>query len=386
MNHFECDLNALTIHDLRKLIHRLMPHMTGKLDRHAYLEALGEETPSLVNPVLRELMGSGTLGEADAQVEMALGLRVDEAAVSPSASDNEAVKELKNMVATTQQGVRDFAESVDKRVEEVETLARRLLEHEPLRVVIEDRRAEQVKDDGVKVVHQGFAHSEFPKLLAFARAGVNILMVGPAGSGKTTAAEMLAKALGIPFHFNGAIDSEYKLKGFVDAQGRLVTTEFRKAFEHGGVYLFDEVDASLPSATMAFNAALANGWCDFPDGRVVRHPDTIIIAAANTFLGGATFEYVGRNKQDAAFVDRFVALEWNVDEALETALCPNQKWCSHVQRLRARAAAKGLKVIISPRASINGAKLLEQGLPWEVAEKAAIRKGITADQWELISK
>ena len=383
-NAFEFDVNALTIHDLRKLIHRLMPNMKGPLDRRAYLEAINEESPSLVNPALRELMASGTLGEADEQVEIELGLRQGGAS-QVSGNDSQAVAELKELVSQTQEGVRAFAEDVDARVEQVEAIARRLLEHEPLRVRVEDHR-EIASNDEPKVLHQGFAHREFPTLLAFAKAGVNILMVGPAGSGKTTAAEMLAKALGVSFHFNGAIDSEYKLKGFVDAQGRLVTTEFRKAFEHGGVYLFDEVDASLPAATMAFNAALANGWCDFPDGRVNRHPDTVIIAAANTFLGGATFEYVGRNKQDAAFVDRFVSLEWNIDEALESALCPNTKWCGHVQRLRASAARKGLKVIISPRASINGAKLLAQGLPWEVAEKAAIRKGITAEQWETITK
>jgi hypothetical protein len=195
---------------------------------------------------------------------------------------------------------------------------------------------------------------------------------------------MLSKALGVSFHFNGAIDTEYKLKGFVDAQGRIVHTEFRKAFEEGGVYLFDEVDASLPAATMAFNAALANGWCDFPDGRVVRHPDTVIIAAANTFLGGATFEYVGRNKQDAAFADRFVVLAWDVDENMEAALCTNDSWCKHVQRIRGNAKRKGLKVIISPRASFEGAKLIKQGLPWELAEKAAIKKGMTDEQWQSI--
>ena len=46
-------------------------------------------------------------------------------------------------------------------------------------------------------------------------------MAGPAGSGKTSLAEALAKALGLPFFFNGAIDSPYKLAGFIDAQGRI---------------------------------------------------------------------------------------------------------------------------------------------------------------------
>ena len=51
--------------------------------------------------------------------------------------------------------------------------------------------------------------------------------------------------------------------GFIDAQGRIVNTEFRKAYEHGGLFLFDEIDASFPQAILAFNAALANDFMDF---------------------------------------------------------------------------------------------------------------------------
>lgn len=378
--HFDPD--HFTIHDLRKVIHKLAPEAVGPLKREDYLKLIMNESPSLVNPVMNEVASSNGVGEPDPAVEAALQIH---GPAHPTAlgADSASVAELKKLVLQTQEGVATFAEDVDKRVEQIEAIARRLLDHEPLRIVVE----KPSKEAGGKPVEtfKGLAHREFPNLLAMARAEVNILMVGPAGSGKTTGAEQLSKAMGLEFYFNGAIDSEYKLKGFVDAQGRLIQTEFRKAFEHGGVYLFDEVDASLPSATMAFNAALANGWCDFPDGRVNRHPDTVIIAAANTFLGGATFEYVGRNKQDAAFTDRFVSLSWDIDEALEMALCPNKNWCLHVQRLRANAAKKSLKVIISPRASIFGAKLLSQGLSWEFAETSAIRKGMTADQWKSIS-
>lgn len=373
------DPNDFTIHDLRKVIHQLAPHAVGPLKRADYLKLIMEESPSLANPVMLSVAASANIGSADPAVEAAL--QIHGPAATFAGADSASVAELKQLVLKTQQGVAAFAEDVDKRVADVEKAARRLLDHEPLRIVVE----KHCPSSGKPVeTFQGLAHREFPNLLAMARAKVNVLMVGPAGSGKTTGAEQLSTALGLQFYFNGAIDSEYKLKGFVDAQGRVIQTEFRKAFENGGVYLFDEVDASLPSATMAFNAALANGWCDFPDGRVIRHPDTVIIAAANTFLGGATFEYVGRNKQDAAFTDRFASLTWDIDEALEMALCPNKNWCLHVQRLRANAAKKSLKVIISPRASIFGAKLLDQGLSWEFAENSTIRKGMTADQWKSI--
>jgi hypothetical protein len=146
------------------------------------------------------------------------------------------------------------------------------------------------------------------------------MIVGPAGSGKTTAAQKVAEMLGLPFYFTGAINSEYKLTGFIDAQGRIVNTAFRKAFVEGGVFLFDEMDGSLPAATLAFNAATANRVFDFPDGTHEAHPDFIALAACNTYGNGASRQYVGRNQLDAATLDRYATLEWNYDEALEAAI------------------------------------------------------------------
>lgn len=237
----------------------------------------------------------------------------------------------------------------------------------------------------------GQQHAQFEQLLRACSARdhngnrLNVFLSGPAGSGKTTAAENVAKALGLAFHFNGAIDNEYKLLGFTDANGRIVSRPFREAYQNGGVYLFDEIDASLPSALLAFNAATANGQADFPDGTIKRHPDCVIIAAGNTFGHGATSEYVGRMKQDAAFMDRFVTIAWRVDETLETALCVDGAWCRYVQAVRAKVAANGLKVIVSPRASLYGASLLAAGLDRETVVAMTLKKGMSDDQWRMVA-
>jgi hypothetical protein len=240
----------------------------------------------------------------------------------------------------------------------------------------------------------GTQHRNFPSLLRKVGAGCHVWLAGPAGTGKTTAAQNVAKALDLPFYFNGAIDSEHKLLGFTDAQGRIVSRPFRQAFQHGGVYLFDEVDASLPSALLAFNAALANGHCDFPDGNFEKHKDFRCIAAANTYGHGATHDYVGRAKMDAAFLDRFVSVSWENDETLERHIAlaniadqtTGSRWISHVQQCRAKAATAGLKVVISPRASINGCKLLQAGETWEETENACIRKGMALESWNQLTK
>src|SRR5690606_3222455 len=233
-------------------------------------------------------------------------------------------------------------------------------------------------------VNVGVQHRQFPEVLTTLTACGQVWLAGPAGSGKTTIAEACAKALGLPFHFNGAIDSPYKLSGFIDAQGRIIRPAFREAYEHGGVYLFDEVDASLPAAVLAFNAAMANGKYDFPDGTVNRHKDFYCIAAANTFGLGGTDDYVGRMKQDAAFLDRFPSILLDYDEELELAIAGNPDWVTYVQACRRAAKARGLRVVISPRASIFGAKLLAAGMPRERVAELTIRKGMSADHWQTI--
>jgi cobaltochelatase CobS len=215
------------------------------------------------------------------------------------------------------------------------------------------------------VVLKGRMHKCFEDLLLMTSADVNVWICGPAGSGKTTAAQQVAKALGLNYYFNGAIDSEYKLSGFVDAHGNIVSTAFREAYTHGGLYLFDEVDASLPSAVLAFNAALAGDFADFPGETdpTPRHKDFRCIAAANTWGYGGGTDYVGRSKMDAAFLDRFVQLDFPYDEDLEATFSDNHDWVVTVQTFRRRAAEKGLKVIISPRATIKGTALLAAGMP-----------------------
>jgi hypothetical protein len=245
-------------------------------------------------------------------------------------------------------------------------------------------RVEIILPNGEAKPVEGIAHESFPVLLKMCAARVNTLLVGPTGSGKTHAAEQAAKALSLPFYYNGAIDTEYKLKGFIDAGGKVISPAFRKAWETGGVYLFDEVDASLPPAVLAFNGALSNHICDFPDRMVERHQDCIVIATGNTWLGGATFDYVGRMKQDAAFADRFATLHWDIDEKMELALASDKEWCQYVQGMRGKVKTHGLKVIVSPRATFHGEKLLAAGLDRAQVIASCVRKGMSGEQWSQV--
>ncbi len=242
-------------------------------------------------------------------------------------------------------------------------------------------------------VRVGVQHARFDDLLRVctARDGgghrVTPYLVGPPGTGKSTAVASVAKALGLAYGFCGALDSPYGLIGFIDAGGRLVRTAFRERWEHGGVFLFDEIDASHPSAAVAMNAALANGHCAFPDGIIPRHADTIIVCAANTAGRGGTAEFTGRVRQDAAFLDRFVFMAWPIDPALESALSRNPRWLRAVRAARDTAEARKIVgALVSPRATVKGDALLAAGLDFDTVAEMTLRNGLADAPWgDLLS-
>ena len=247
-------------------------------------------------------------------------------------------------------------------------------------------------------------HHKMPLLLAAMAANVNIMLVGGAGTGKTHAVKLAAELLGLDFKFSGAIDSPYKLTGFTDAQGRIVRTPFRDAVENGAVFLIDEADGCLPGAMLPINAVASNGLCDFPDAIIKAHTDFRLIMACNTFGRGADRQYVGRNQQDAAVLDRYAVLAWDIDPALEAGLLglprpanapapatvkpitdavqleSNAKaWLARVQAIRSRIEKHKIRHIVSPRATVMGVKLLAAGWPWNEVEEACIFKGLDSD-------
>jgi len=237
-------------------------------------------------------------------------------------------------------------------------------------------RVAAVKVGTMPEIKVDVGHHKLEAVVQAVVAGVSPMLVGPAGSGKTTLAEQVAKVMHLNFYMASRVTSDFKLLGFVTANGAIVRTPFREAYEKGGIFLFDEVDASDPDALTAFNAALANGRCDFPDAVVVAHKDFHAIAAGNTYGRGADRQYVGRNQLDAATLDRFTMIDIDYDESLELALAGNADWTRHVQSVRKAIVSTGVRHIVSPRASINGAKLLAAGWAQAEVEEAVVWKGL----------
>ncbi len=194
-------------------------------------------------------------------------------------------------------------------------------------------------------------HEVFEDVLKFVAMNEPVFLTGPAGCGKNVICEQVAKALGLEFYFTNAVTQEYKLTGYGDANGNFVKTQFYDWCVNGGLFMFDEMDASIPEAMLVVNSALANGYFDFPVvGRVRLHESCRVIACGNTWGNGASMEYVGRNQLDGATLDRFAAIPVDYDPRIEEALAGGNadvlRMCREFRRI---AREHGLRVIVSYR-------------------------------------
>lgn len=240
----------------------------------------------------------------------------------------------------------------------------------------------------------GLAHAQLPFLIQILAAGEQAMLVGPAASGKTTAAlqasEVLAKLFereDYGLEASGAIGNAFELLGFIDGFGKYRETAFRRAVEFGHTFLFDEIDASDNNATLVINS-LDNGFVMFPDRKVPLHPHFRIIAGANTDGSGPSMAYAGRIPMDGAFRDRFAILDWELDPRIEAHLSRgDDQWLKAVQAIRAYAVQHEiLDVIATARAVRRGPLFLAQGMPRATALETTCKRGAIRESWEAITR
>lgn len=238
--------------------------------------------------------------------------------------------------------------------------------------------------DGKKVEMKGICHEKFETVLKFVANDEPVFLTGPAGSGKNVLCKQVAEALGLKFYFTNAVTQEYKLTGFIDAMGNYQPTQFYEAFTKGGVFMLDEMDASIPEVLVILNAAIANRYFDFPNGYKEAHPDFKVIAAGNTVGTGADYQYVGRNQLDAASLDRFAIVKIGYSEAIENSVALGDMELANFCRSYRKSAQKaGQQVIVSYRAIGRLAKM-KQVLGIEEALETCLVKGIEKDDLNII--
>lgn len=235
--------------------------------------------------------------------------------------------------------------------------------------------------DGKKFEGEGVVHEKFDTIVKFVANNEPVFLTGPAGSGKNVLCQQVAKALGLNFYFSNAVTQEYKITGFTDAMGVFHESQFYKAFKYGGLFMLDEMDASIPEVLVILNAAIANRYFDFPApiGYVEAHPDFRVVAAGNTFGLGANYEYVGRNQLDMASLDRFAVVKVSYDRNIEMNVAQgNVELVDFADDLRKAAEKAGIRFLVSYRAIGRIAKL-EGLLGLDEALKTCLIKSLEKD-------
>lgn len=194
----------------------------------------------------------------------------------------------------------------------------------------------------------------FNRILSNVKNGNNVMMTGPAGTGKGYIAQKIAEATESEFYEVNAVKNEFGLTGFVDANSNFVRTPFYdacKAVSEGrkAVFLLDEMDCSDPDALKVFNEALQRKEFTFPNNEHLTFKDLIILAASNTFGTGSDDMYCG-NQIDASTLNRFVLIRVDYNRKIEMSIARgDEELVDFIDGFRKQTERNGLLFVVSYR-------------------------------------
>ena len=272
-------------------------------------------------------------------------------------------------------------------------------ESEPVELVDPNSEHEVVKtfihnSTGLKPEQLIMSDLKWKYLVRSAMRGRNIMMVGPAGAGKTMAAKYLVSALERPdFYFNlGATqDPRATLIGnthFSKEDGTYFSESlFVKAIQtENAVILLDELSRAHPEAWNILMTVLDLNQrylrLDEKDGA-----PTIKVAPGVSFIATANVgnEYTSTRVMDRALMDRFITIEMDaLDQDMEYKLLKMKYPAAHdasvkaiaeitsITRREIKASNPKLTSSISTRAAVEIASLIYDGFSLAEAAEVAI--------------
>lgn len=251
-------------------------------------------------------------------------------------------------------------------------------------VKVEKPKTEKPKEPKAEETKQ-VKHEKYDIIKCCLKNSIPVFLAGPAGSGKNYTVEQIAKELEWNFYFSNSVQQEYKLTGFIDAGGKYHDTEFYKACKEASegkdvVFFLDEMDASIPEILVLLNASIANGYFEFPCGRLNFGEKVHFVSAGNTVGSGADELYTGRMVLDQATLDRFAIIEFDYSKNIELSISNNNtELIEFIHELRNEATFKGIRATFSYRCITMLTKLEKSGMNLKEAMKIAVVKGLDKD-------
>lgn len=162
---------------------------------------------------------------------------------------------------------------------------------------------------------------EFQKIVDDLVLGQNVYLKGGAGTGKTTLAQKVAKALGRDFTTINCsqwtapteIIGGQTMDGY--QEGKLI-----KAWSEGLVLVLDELPKLDPNTAGLLNEALAKAKLpgevifNARNERFVKHPNFAVIGTGNIWPISESVTYGANNKQDLSLLDRFAGCVYTIEK------------------------------------------------------------------------